>query len=513
MRKMNIITLAAALMVAALCSCGKETQPKGSSYDDIFGKGGKDDPADTNYVREGTSVLELPYVMSDHMVLQQQTEANIFGKATPGTKITVHTSWDKKDYVGKTPEDGIWVVPVKTPKASFEAYSIGVKDSQGGSKLISDVLVGEVWMTSGQSNMEHRMEGFGTVAAGNYQPILNADEELKSADIPSFRYFKDSYQLTNEPMFNTKPGSWSISNPKNAIDFEAIAYFFGRKLSGELNVPIGIIGCAYGGTRIEAWMSKASLKKFDASEYKDEKDLGQGDLYKQNPAVIYNGMVMPVIRYTIKGWLWYQGESNRDNYQAYPRLQEEMVRSWRELKGDTEARIPFYFVQLAGFDSSDPISAAKMRDAQLKAYDLIPNSGIICACDCSGPTVHYPDKRTPAERLALWAESKVYGLSSVNPMAPRYESMTVEGSKVTVTLSNAEGLHLKAGCEKVLQAQVASYNTVYKDATVRIEGNKMIFESPDVAVPVYVRYCYCSLTEGTVYNGAGLPVFPFQGMK
>lgn len=513
MRKTCIVVLAASLTAASLLSCGKEPSPKGSSYGDLFGEGEKEDPADTNYVREGESTLELPYVISDHMVLQQQTEANIFGKATPGTKITVNTSWDKKSYVGKTPEDGIFVVGVKTPKASSDSYSIKVSDSQGGSKLVQDVLVGEVWMTSGQSNMEHRMEGFGTVAAGNYQPILNAAEELKSANIPTFRYFKDSYQLTNEPMWNTKAGAWSVSTPTSAIDFEAIAYFFGRKLSQELNVPIGIIGCAYGGTRIEAWMSKASLKKFDASEYKDEKDLGQGDLYKQNPAVIYNGMVMPVIRYTIKGWLWYQGESNRDNYQAYPRLQQEMVRSWRELKGDNDAKIPFYFVQLAGFDSSDGIAAAKMRDAQLKAYDLIPNSGIICACDCSGPTIHYPDKRTPAERLALWAESKVYGLSSVNPMAPRYESMTVEGSKVTVTLSNAEGLHLKEGVTEVLQGQIASYDTVYKPAEVTVEGNKMVFESSEVAVPVYVRYCYCALTNGTVYNAAGLPVFPFQGMK
>jgi len=495
-----------------MCSCAKDLETKGSTYEDIFGKK-TTDPADSAYVTEGRSILELPYVISDHMVLQQKTDANVFGKATPGTKITVIPSWDNKEYVGKTPEDSIWVVPVKTPEASFTAYSIRVTDSQGGSRLVSDVLVGEVWMTAGQSNMEHRMAGFGTVAAGNYQPILNAEEELKSANIPSFRYFKDRYQLKNQPMFNTNGGEWSISTPTNAIEFEAIAYFFGRKLYQGLNVPIGIIGCAYGGTRIEAWMSKASLSKFSASDYKDEKDLGQGDLYKQNPAVIYNGMVMPVIRYTIKGWLWYQGESNRDNYQAYPKLQQEMVRSWRELKGDNDAKIPFYFVQLAGFSSSDDIAGARMRDAQLAAYDIIPNSGIVCACDCSGPTIHYPDKRTPSERLALWAETKLYGLSTVNPMAPRFQSMSVSGSKATVTLSNASGLHLKEGVQTVLQAQIAGSDAVYKDATVTIENDKMVFESSQVSAPVYVRYCYHSLTDGTVYNAAGLPVFPFQGTK
>lgn len=461
----------------------------------------------------GKSALEIPYILSDSMVLQQNCKANIWGKATPGAKITVSVSWSSKKYSTKVPADGEWCIAVKTPAATFTPQTVVIRDSEGGEKRIGDILIGEVWFSAGQSNMQHRMCGFGSVEKGNYQPIENFEEELKDADIPGFRYFREPMALSDTPKFNTAKAAWAVSTPENALDFQAIAYFFGRKLSRDLNVPVGIIGCAYGGSRIEAWMSRESLSKFPDEDWKDTADLKrkEGELNKQIPAQIYNGMLLPVMPYTVKGWLWYQGESNRDNYKAYPALMKEMVQSWRAMKGDRKNELPFYIVQLAAFKANDTFGAANVRQAQLEAYRIIPNSGIVNACDCGSlKTVHYPGKKVPAERLVMWVEAKDYGISLIDPMAPVATGMTVSGNKATVSLSNARGLHIGAGRDSVGFAQIAGSDGVFHDASVSIEGETLVFSSPEVKDPVYVRYCHSSWCLGSVYNADGLPVFPFN---
>lgn len=507
----HYLLILAGLMICLSGSCTKPQTNGGSIYDEIFG-GNKEDKGD--YVTTGKSTLALPYAISDHMVLQQDCDANIWGTATPDAKVMVQASWSEEEYSTRVGKDGKWIVAVKTPKASFTPYTITVRDSQGGGKKIEDVLVGEVWFSAGQSNMQHAMRGFGSVANGNYQPIENYQQELESAGISSFRYFRVKYQLSDTPKIDTKEAEWWVSDPTTALEFQAVAYFFGRKLSQDLGVPIGIIGCAYGGSRIEAWMSRKSLEdNFTANEWKDTADLGkkEGDTDKQIPAQIYNGMVLPMVNYTIRGWLWYQGESNRDNHFAYDRILAVMVDSWRNLWGDTKAEKPFYLVQLAAFTSMDPLGAPRVRDAQLRAIDLIPNCGIVNACDCgSTATVHYPGKKPVGERLALWAESKDYGISKINPMAPVAESVSFSGGKATVTLSNAGGLHLGNGRDKVLNAEVAGSDGVFQPAEVSIEGESLVFSSSKVSDPKKVRYCYSSWCEGTLYNGDGLPVFPFS---
>lgn len=514
--KMKRILMLCALAASFTIACGSPSKekpagdgPRDDDWGDIFGEGGEEEDPVTG----GRSTLKLPYVISSGMVLQQQSDVCIWGKATPGAVVSVLPSWAQKAVSTTVPADGIWQLSVRTPAASFNAVNLKISDSQGGSKTIGDVLIGEVWMTVGQSNMEQCMRGFGTVGADNYQPILNFEAELQDADIPSFRYFKDKYQLSDSPQFDTKESSWTKSSPTNSLEFQAIAYFFGRKLGRDLNVPVGIIGCAYGGSRIEAWMSKASLNKFPASDWKDAADLGlaAGATDKQAPAQIYNGMVLPVIKYSVRGILWYQGESNRDNSSAYPALQAEMVRDWRSLKGDSQNTVPFYCVQLASNHTSDENAWAVMQAAQLEGTVLIPNSGIIPAYDCGGPTIHYPDKKTPGERLALLAEDKCYNLQGKNSDAPRFVSKSVSGNRLTVTLSNADGLHLGEGQEKILYGKVAGSDGVFKDAEVEISGSSLIFSSTSVSEPVSVSLCYGAwCVGGTVYNAAGLPVFPFK---
>ena len=497
------------LLSCFLVACGgDETAQSSKNWDETFGN----KPGGESVVTLGTSTLELPYIISDGMVLQQESDAVLWGRATPGARVSVKPSWAADSSSVIVGSDGAWKLTVHTPAASGTAHSLRFSDSQHGVKNVSNVLSGEVWLTAGQSNMEHPMRGFNSSSLG-YQPIENYEEELSSTDIPTFRYFKDKYQLSWEPCFNTKASTWDACNPTNAREYQAVAFFFGRKLSRDLNVPIGIIGCAYGGSRIEAFMSDASLQKFPASDWKDANDLGlaDGETNKQAPTNIYNGMVLPIINYTVRGILWYQGESNRDNFAAYSALQQEMVRDWRELKGDTENKIPFYSVQLAAFTSSDELGAPRVRDAQMDAYDNTPNSGIVNASDCGGPTIHYPDKKTPAERLALWAENKLYNKTTVNPMAPRFESLSISGSKAIVTLSNASGLHLAEGKDKVENARICGADGTWYDADVTISGEQLIFSCASVAEPAHVRYCYASWSVGgNLYNADGLPVFPFQ---
>lgn len=491
-------------MFFALISCAVD-ETVGSKNE----SGDKNEPGNENVETPPVeSTLELPSVLSDHMVLQQNSSVCFWGKNTPGAVVTVRPSWTDNKFSATTSADGLWEVMVSTPAASFSPYNITIEDNGGGSIKLNDVLTGEVWMCAGQSNMEHPMRGFGSVEKGDFQPVHNAEAELADANISHFRYFKDKYQLSQTPMFDTKKGDWAVCTPVAAREYEAIAFFFGRHIARSQNVPVGIIGCAYGGTRIESWMSPESISKFNASEYKDAAEVG-GAEHKSAPSNIYNGMVLPVLKYGIRGWLWYQGESNRDNYNAYARLMQEMVRSWREVKGDVNASIPFYYVQIAPFTASDNMSGAYLRDAQLEALKLIPNSGIVCAGDVGDPdNIHYPRKQEPAARLAMWAERYVYGNTAIEPMAPTYSSMTVSGNVAAITLENAAGLHLKETDSEF--CQIAGANGIFYKASVQIEDGKMLFSAPEVTSPVAVRYCYSTWHVSSCFNGAGLPVFPFE---
>ena len=493
---MTRFSLIFAALLLSVCSCSGENA------------GGRES-GEGNYVTEGTSALALPYIMGNHMVLQQNADVNIFGTANRGVKVTVEPGWSDRKFETIVPDSGHWIVKIPTPAASFTSHDITVRDSQKGIKKIYNVLVGEVWMTAGQSNMEHPMRGFGSTATGNYQPVLDAESEIRDTDIPSFRYFKDKYQLSQVPMDNTKESAWELCKPSASPEFEAMAFFFGKALSETLNVPVGIIGCAYGGTRIESWMPVEVLASFSASDYQDAADLGDPG-HKSAPGNIYNGMVLPVMDYTIRGWLWYQGESNRDNAHAYARLQEEMVACWRAAKGDKDAKLPFYFMQIAPFKSSDDISGAELRAAQMEAFHMIPNSGISSAGDVGDySTIHYPNKKVPASRLVLWPLYNEYGRKDINPMGPVLRSAVRSGSVIKVTLDNAEGLHIDGASTDF--AQVAGSDGKLVKAEVKLaDDGTLEFSAPSVSAPVEVRYCYSTWHVSNIYNGAGLPVFPFK---
>ncbi len=461
------------------------------------------------------SKLWMPVILSDGMVVQQNSVATFWGRTNPNATVTGLASWSEQSVETTADADGRWQLDIPTPAASMKEYSIHIKDSHGGLKYISGILIGEVWHFAGQSNMEMPMRGFGSVANGNYQPVTDADKEIASSTSMShFRYFKVGYQPSDTLMYDVRQNKWwKASSTTDAKEYSAIAFFAGRKIASELNVPVGIICTPYGGTRIEAWMPAERVRTFKPDEYKEASELSESAAKKSAPGLLYNGMVHPIQNYTIRGWAWYQGESNRDNSFAYARLQQAMVDEWRKAKGDTEAQIPFYYVQISGTGKNTDTYGADLIQAQWDALKLIPNSGIVTSSDCGDQVqgVHYPNKKTPGERLGNLILHDVYGRTDLKVAPPMVESVTYEGGKATVSFSNGEGLHSTDSTIPYVQLVDATGNL--HTATATIVNGKMEVSSASVAEAKGVRYCYMSWHLSTVFNDAGIPLAPFKHSK
>ncbi|MBQ5670063.1 MAG: hypothetical protein IIV29_05175 [Tidjanibacter sp.] len=461
------------------------------------------------------SKLWMPVILSDGMVVQQNSVATFWGTTNPNATVTGLASWSEQNVETTADADGRWKLDIPTPAASMKEYSIHIKDSHGGLKYISGILIGEVWHFAGQSNMEMPMRGFGSVANGNYQPVTDADKEIASSTSMShFRYFKVGYQPSDTLMYDVRNNKWwKASSTTDAKEYSAIAFFAGRKIASELNVPVGIICTPYGGTRIEAWMPAERVRTFKPDEYKEASELSESAAKKSAPGLLYNGMVHPIQNYTIRGWAWYQGESNRDNSFAYARLQQAMVDEWRKAKGDTNAEIPFYYVQISGTGKNTDTYGADLIQAQWDALKLIPNSGIVTSSDCGDQVqgVHYPNKKTPGERLGNLILHDVYGRTDLKVAPPMVESVKYEGGKATVSFSNGEGLHATGSTIPYVQLVDAAGNL--HTATATIVNGKMEVTCASVAEAKGVRYCYMSWHLSTVFNDAGIPLAPFKHSK
>lgn len=453
----------------------------------------------------------MPVVLSDGMVVQQNAVASYWGVANPHETISGVASWHPEPLTTAADGEGRWRLDIPTPAASMESHWVEISDSYGYAKRIEDVLIGEVWHFAGQSNMEMPMRGFGSVANGNYQPVKDAEAEIAAASrLSHLRYFKVGYQESDVPMEDVRETRWWRADiAEEAKEFSALAFFCGRKLATELNIPIGILCTPYGGTRIEAWMPAERLKQFHPNDYKDASELSGSAVKKSAPGVLYNGMVCPIEKYTIHGWAWYQGESNRDTHHSYARLQQALVEEWRKAKGDTQNDLPFFYVQISGIKSSSE-DGAKLIEAQWDGKALIPNSDLITTSDVGDiDFIHYPDKRTPGERLANLMLCKRYGRSDINPYGPAVERIRYEGNEAIVHFTNAEGL--RATQSPIPYVQVAGSDGKFYAATATLGSDgTLVASSPEVAVPVAVRYCYSSWHLSTLFNSAGVPLAPFR---
>ncbi|WP_308991003.1 sialate O-acetylesterase [Mariniflexile litorale] len=451
--------------------------------------------------------IKLPALFTDNMMLQQDMEAPIWGWANKNEKITIQTSWDSKVYEIKTDSDGKWKLKVKTPKAGFTIYSITV--SQGSdSKTIKNILIGEVWLCSGQSNMEMPLKGF------TGQPVKGGNEAIVHSTNPNIRFISVPRATVLEPK-NDFEGKWEVASPRTTGNFSATAWYFGSLLQEVLQIPIGLVEVSYGGSNAEAWMNSEMLKDFkNISIPKKKEDFKEAP--NREATTLFNGMLSPVIGYGIKGVIWYQGESNRDRPFEYKDLFKKMVSSWRGLWNQGE--FPFYFAQIAPFDYTryhpndylEKYNSAYLREAQLKASKEIPNSGMAVLMDIGEKdNIHPVDKLKGGNRLAYLALAKTYGIQGFEYESPEFNAMEIKGSTVTVSFSNIPNGITSFG-EEVTGFEIAGNDKVFYPAQTVVRSKSVIISSPRVESPVAVRYLFKDFINAEIFSVGGLPMSSFR---
>lgn len=439
--------------------------------------------------------VTLPAIISNGMVLQQQSNVALWGDAKAGAKLTITTSWNQKSYAALATKQGKWKLSVQTPKAGGP-YTITFND---GEKLVlNDILIGEVWLCSGQSNMEMQVKG-----AIN-QPITNSNELLTDADEPGVRLFRIEKNMSRTPLtaLNAK---WEHTNSETVGQFSAVGYQFARMLQQKLKVPVGIIQAAYGGTVIEAWMDKNSYA--GVTDFPVPADTVK--MIKNEPFVLFNAMLHPIVGFNIKGALWYQGENNWFTAGSYDKKMEAMVKGWRSLWGCGD--FSFYYVQLA--PNAYPNGKDKLPiiyEKQVKAMQLIPNSGMAVSVDAGSlSTIHPPNKTIISKRLLYWALAKTYGKKGVPHQGPVYQSLKISENKAIVSFDEVP-LGITAYDKPLISFEIAGADKVFHPATAVIYGKTVIVQSNEVKSPVAVRYAFKDRSEGNLYNVEGLPAAPFR---
>ena len=458
--------------------------------------------------------ITLPSFFSDGMVLQQQTECNIWGKSEAGKSVVVMTSWDKKSYSTMVDQDGNFSVKVKTPQAGGPyditfALGTSASNSKHASGLaygctLHNILIGEVWICSGQSNMEMLMKGY------KAQPVEGAAEELLSCIDDGLRLFYGKRAARLEPQFDIG-GTWQSAHAASVREFSATAYFFGKALRRTLGVPVGLICTAFGGSACEAWMKADWLKTFP----KVQQTITEADVKQKQqrcPTALYNGQLKPLIGYAIRGAVWYQGEDNVPRYDYYAPLMARMIQGWREEwhQGD----FPFYYCQIApwGYDETDwaLYNSAFLREQQAQVESLVPNCRMAVLMDTGIRDVIHPRKKRQAgERLAILALAHTYDVKGLPDFA-KYKEVTFQNDTSVVAFDRSrEWVYFEHGSTSD-NFEVAGPDRVFHAATkVWASRNRVYVVSDKVKKPVAVRYAFKDWTVGDLMHD-GLPVSSFR---
>lgn len=447
----------------------------------------------------------LPPIISDNMVLQRQSTVRLWGNATASATVTIKPSWCGRTFKTKADaETGKWEARIPTPKAGgpFE-----ITFSDGEKTTIRNILIGEVWFASGQSNMEMTMTGYGV-------KILGVDETLATAKASRpIRICKIADQSSITVM-DSVGADWMENTPDAIEKTSAVAYFFADALQKVLDVPVGIITASRGSSSIQSWMTRELLEeKFPEVDLGSVKGEHPVVNELQDPCMLYNGMVAPIIPFTFKGILWYQGETNREHPEQYIRLQKEYVAMMRRLFKAPDA--PFYFVQIAPWHYSDPTNYQNgyFNEGQQKSLEVIPNSGMVSTCDIGSYVIIHPaHKREVGQRLALLALQKDYGFSHINAESPSVKSISFNGDKASI-IFNVDKLMTGIVSDEITGFELAGEDKVFHPAEAvldRVNPSRIIVSSKDVSNPVAIRYCFRNWCKGNLYSTFGIPVAPFR---
>ncbi len=457
--------------------------------------------------------VRLPHLIGDNMVLQQRTDARLWGWDKPGAKVTVSVSWTDKSYSTKTGSDGKWAVSIPTPEASYTPHTITFDD--GERVTLKGVLIGEVWVCAGQSNMEMPVKGFGQCPVEGYnQEVVNA------RDFKGIHYVKIPSVMSMKPLEDANC-EWREIGPTTVGDASATGYFFAQVVNKALDIPIGLVLANKGGTRVESWLTRDNLQRY-TNEPLDTMAIVNGHEWDYHRQLVWgNGTFNPILNYTVKGILYYQGCSNvGDPGNQYSERLQLLVKQWREQFGLGE--IPFYFVEIAPYNYStiDGDNGARLREQQFIASKNIPNSGLVCTNDLVYPyessQIHPTQKKAVGQRLAYLALNQTYGMTDIWCKSPSFKDMRIDGSTIHIHLNDEyNGI---SRFEDIQGFEVAGEDRVFHPAKAvhfwqpggEYWSETIKIDCPEVEHPVALRYCFKNFQPGNLKNAAGLPLFPFR---
>jgi sialate O-acetylesterase len=467
--------------------------------------------------------------ITDHAVLQRDVPIHLWGEDSPTARITI--TFHGQSIATMANGLGLWEAWLP-PEPAGGPFTLTV---HGSSELTrSDLLVGDVWFASGQSNMEMPLSGFPPTAH-----VTNAEEEIAQADLPQVRLLRMEHQSSASPLGSIS-AVWQTCTPATARDFSAVAYFFARAIQQREHVPVGVIDSSWGGTPIDSWISLDALSAdasltpafaaragfadkqmhlglIEGAEKRAEAEAAAQHLPPPShpwhpdpsswvPAGLYNGMVAPFTPYSIKGFLWYQGETDSapDRVNLYAKLLPTLIADWRRHWG--QGNLPFLFVQISSFDSP-PENWGLIRDSQRRTLN-VANTGMAVTLDIGQrDNVHPPDKQTVGARLALAGRALAYGETGLEYSGPLYRQTTRQQGALQLWFDHAEGLHSRGN--ELRGFEVAGVDGRFFPAIAKVQGTSVLVSSDEVAEPVQVRYAWQNFTDANLYNGASLPASTF----
>jgi sialate O-acetylesterase len=437
--------------------------------------------------------IKLPVIFDDHMVIQQQTTIPIWGWAQPSQDVTIKVSWDTTTIRTKSDNGTSWKSTMKTPAAGGP-HTITIKAGDHVRTLV-DVMTGEVWLASGQSNMEWSMN-----SAADGKPFV---EQIND---PNIRLFNVPNASAATLQVNGD-GKWQVCNKESVGDFSAVAYFFGKKLNQNLNIPIGLINSSWGGTPAEVWIPKEVVESNpqlleSASKLNEEQPWSP-----VKPGVVFNSMINPLIPFRISGAIWYQGEANTSAPTTYKNLMETLIMEWRK---QFQSDLPFYYVQIAPFSGYEGDSGTLIREQQVKMLE-IPKTGMAVISDLVDDVkdIHPQYKKTVGERLADIALAETYGKQGIAYQSPIYKSMKIEKNKIRVMFDHTTtGLEAKGG--ELTEFLIAGEDQKFYPAKAKIDKGTVVVSAKEVKNPVAVRFAWSNGSIPNLFSMEGLPVPSFR---
>ena len=455
--------------------------------------------------------IVVPRLIGSNMVLQRESNVKLWGWGEAGEEVEIVCDWLDSTVKVVTTQEGVWSAEVATG-SSGESHRIELRGTN--QIILENILFGEVWIGSGQSNMEMPLRAI----SGAYTGIHDAEEEIAAANYPEIRLFQVGNYSSDSPLDDVETGismygvppakcEWLECSKDNVGTFASTAYFFAEALHKKLGVPVGIIDASWGGTSAEAWTPVDGLIECGL-----EKDVVRARTAPQQadqkiPSRLYNGMIHPLRQFKVRGCIWYQGESNTSRAEGYHQLFTTMIKQWRRAFND---ELSFYFVQLAPYRYGD-VNSALLREAQLDTLKL-PRTGMVVTTDIGNFTdIHPKNKREVGRRLSLHALANDYGLDIAHS-GPTYRACEIIGNEISVQFDHSEGLKAKGG-SPLRGFEIAGVDGVFAEAAARLDGKAVVIGASKVAMPRAVRYAFTNEADGNLVNAAGLPASSFRTLR